>query len=200
METRESNGSTVATCAPPPRACRHCYLCRMFRWSCDTCCTESPLADLAGRGHRLVRPKTGNPPIVEVTDRCQVGTLCHVRRPIQSFVHSEISCLLSLSPRHSTSRSSSLCSTLYRRTYATSKGYELTRGERGGLLCNKSELPQASFEGTGPSRVRRYSGSPESTTPGPSARNFDDSITRGDRGGSSGGGETRRCVFGVGLL
>lgn len=35
--------------------------------------------------------------IVEVTDRCQVGTLCHVRRPIQSFVHSEISCLLSFS-------------------------------------------------------------------------------------------------------
>lgn len=80
--------------------------------------------------------------IVEVADRCQVGTLCHVRRPIQSFVHSEISCLFSpapspfisfslsrsLSPRHSTSRSSSLCGTLYRQTYATSKGYELTEG------------------------------------------------------------------------
>lgn len=45
-----------------------------------------------------------------------------------SVVRSFRNILPPLSPRHSTSRSSSLCSTLYRRTYATSKGYEPTSG------------------------------------------------------------------------
>ena len=125
-------------------------------------------------------PKTGRTPIVEVTDRCQVGTLCHVRRPTQSFVHSEISCLLSLSPRHSTSRSSSLCSTLYRRTYATSKGYEPTPG---GCYAINPWLPRASFEG----RVLRVllftqPRGGKSMTPGPRRGNFDDSITREGNG------------------